>query len=182
MRYLALLRGINVGGNTLIKMAALKECFESLGFQKVRTYINSGNVIFETDESNTTALARMIEERIEQSFSHSVKVVVFSRDEWRDIIEAAPQQWGSDMERYRYNLLVLLPPTTAQDAIEQCGQPKPDIEFAEAGERVIYQGAQWKAITRTNYAKIVGKPIYKQMTIRNYNTSIKLLSLLEADS
>lgn len=182
MRYVALLRGINVGGNTLIKMAALRECVESLGFQEVRTYINSGNVLFETDEADTVVLAQSLEQAITKTFRHEVRVVVFTHDEWRAIIENAPMKWGHDSENYRYNLLVLLPPTTAVEAMEQCGDPKVDIEFAEPGEGVIYQGAQWRAITRTNYSKIVGKPIYKQMTIRNYNTSVKLLALLESET
>jgi uncharacterized protein (DUF1697 family) len=178
MKYLALLRGINVGGNTLIKMAELKTCFEELGFAHVRTYINSGNVIFSSDETDTLRLAQMIESAIKRAFAHELRVVVFAHGTWRAIIEDAPKRWGQDHETYRYNLLVLLPPVTAEEAVKACGDIKPDIEFADAGEGVIYQGAQWKMIGRTNYSKIIGKPVYKQMTIRNYNTSVKLLKLM----
>lgn len=178
MRYLVLLRGINVGGNTLIKMAELKACFEALGLVDVRTYINSGNVIFSSDETDKLKLAEKLEKAITQSFTHDVRVVVFAHDEWRAIIENAPKQWGKD-ESYRHNLLVLLPPVTAGEAIEAHGDIKPAIEFAVAGEGVIYQGVSWKDIGKTTYAKIVGKPIYKQMTIRNYNTATKLLKLMD---
>lgn len=177
MRYLALLRGINVGGNTLIKMAELKASFEVLGFDDVRTYINSGNVIFSSDEKDKLKLAKMLEAAIAETFTHQVRVVVFTHDEWRTIVESAPKKWGKD-ESYRYNLLVLLPPVTVAEALEQCGEVKAAIEFAEAGQGVIYQGAAWKEIGKTTYSKIVGKPIYKQMTIRNYNTSVKLLKLM----
>lgn len=178
MRYLALLRGINVGGNTLIRMPALKECFEALELQDVRTYIQSGNVIFSSDESDKLKLAKTIEAAITRSFSHEVRVVVFSHDEWRLVVENAPKQWGSD-ESYRYNLLVLLPPATVEQAIEANGEVKPTIEFAEAGQGVIYQGASIKDISKTTYSRIPGKPIYKQMTIRNYNTTTKLLKLMD---
>lgn len=180
MRYLALLRGINVGGNTLIKMAELRACFEELGFDDVRTYINSGNVIFSSDEKDKLKLADMIEAAITKAFSHQVRVVIFTGDEWRTIVEAAPKQWGHD-ELYSHNLLVLLPPMTSEEALKGCGDIKPDIEFAVAGEGVIYQGMSIKDRGRTTYAKIVGKPVYKQMTIRNYNTSVKLLERLDQD-
>lgn len=178
MRYLALLRGINVGGNTLIKMTELKECFESLGFDDVRTYINSGNVIFSSDDKDKLRLAKDIEAAITKSFAHTVRVVVFSYEEWRAVVENAPKHWGKD-DSYRYNLLVLLPPVTSTEAIAATGAVKPAMEFAEAGKGVIYQGASIKDIGKTTYAKIVGTPIYKQMTIRNFNTATKLLKKME---
>lgn len=178
MRYLALLRGINVGGNTLIRMPELKECFEKLGFDDVHTYIQSGNVIFSSDETDKLKLSKKIETAITKSFTHNVRVVVFSHDEWRAVVENAPKQWGKD-ETYRYNLLVLLPPVTATEAIEATGAVKPAIEFAVGGRGVIYQGASWKDIGKTTYAKMVGTPIYKQMTIRNYNTATKLLKKMD---
>lgn len=178
MRYLALLRGINVGGNTLIKMAELKVCFEELGFSDVRTYINSGNVIFSSDETDKLKLARKLELAIKKTFSHDLRVVVFTHPEWKAVIKNAPKQWGND-ETYSHNLLVLLPPVTAKEAVQASGEIKPDIEFAVAGVGVIYQGMSIKDRGKTNYAKIVGKPIYKQITIRNYNTSAKLLKLMD---
>jgi len=178
MRYLALLRGINVGGNTLIRMPALKECFEGLGFSDVRTYIQSGNVIFSSDEKNKTKLAQKIEAAIAKTFSHQIRVVIFTHAEWKAIVESAPKQWGSD-ELYSHNLLVLLPPVTAVEALEATGELKPAIEFAVGGKGVIYQGMSKADRGKTTFAKVIGKPIYKQITIRNYNTATKLLKLME---
>jgi uncharacterized protein (DUF1697 family) len=73
---IAPLRGINVGGRTLVKMADLKNCFENLGFDEVSTYIASGNVLFESDAADTAELATTIEGAIEQRFELPVKVVV----------------------------------------------------------------------------------------------------------
>jgi len=178
VRYLALLRGINVGGNTLIKMPALKECFEALGFSDVRTYINSGNVIFSSDEKDKLKLAEKIEASITKAFTHQVRVVVFSHDEWRAVVESAPQQWGNN-ELYSHNLLVLLPPVTVAEVLEATGELKPTIEFAIGGEGVIYQGMSKVDRGKTTFAKVIGKPIYKQITIRNYNTATKLLKLMD---
>ena len=178
MKYLALLRGINVGGNTLIKMPALKECIEQLGFSDVRTYIQSGNVIFSSDEKDKQKLAKKIETAIAKAFTHAVRVVVFSHDEWKAIVKNAPKKWGND-ELYSHNLIILFPPVTAAEALKASGVLKPAIEFAVAGTGVIYQGMSVKDRGKTTYAKIIGKPIYKQMTIRNYNTATKLLGILE---
>lgn len=180
MRYLALLRGINVGGHTLIRMPALKECFESLGFSGVHTYIQSGNVIFSSDEPDKLKLAETLEAAITKTFSHVVRVVIFSHGEWKLIVKNAPRQWGID-ELYSHNLIVLLPPVTAAEALEASGDIKPAIEFAVAGAGVIYQGMSIQDRGKTNYARIVGKPIYKQMTIRNYNTATKLLKLMDEE-
>lgn len=66
MRYIALLRGINVGGNNKVSMGELKQAFESLGFTNVSTYINSGNVIFDSRETNEVKLVRMCEDSIKK--------------------------------------------------------------------------------------------------------------------
>src|SRR4051812_14903488 len=96
MRYVALLRGINVGGRTLVKMADLVTCFEQLGFAAVSTYIASGNVLFETDESDPAELATTIEAAIEQRFELPVKVVVLDRAAYAAIVGSIPDSWIGD--------------------------------------------------------------------------------------
>jgi Protein of unknown function (DUF1697) len=96
VRYVALLRGINVGGRTLVKMADLKNCFENLGFDEVSTYIASGNVLFESDEGATADLATTIEGAIEQRFELPVKVVVLDHKGYARIVKAIPKPWISD--------------------------------------------------------------------------------------
>src|SRR3954447_350211 len=96
MRYVALLRGVNVGGKTLIKMADLKTCFEELGFDDVSTYIASGNVLFGTSDKDATKLERNIERAIEARFELPVKIVVLDRATYARIVKAIPKAWVGD--------------------------------------------------------------------------------------
>ncbi len=89
MVYVALLRGINVGGKNMIKMAALKLAFEELGLQKVQTYIQSGNVLFQSD-AEEEKLRSLIEAKIEKDFSFSIHVVLRTADELGRIINHCP--------------------------------------------------------------------------------------------
>jgi uncharacterized protein (DUF1697 family) len=94
--YLALLRGINVGGNNMIHMADLKVCLTIAGLTAVRTYIQSGNVIFESPEKNRNTMTKLIEQTIKNQFGADVPIAVFSKQEWQQIITSAPKQWGID--------------------------------------------------------------------------------------
>ena len=177
MKYLILLRGINVGGNNIIKMADLKSCLETAGFENVKTYIQSGNVIFESDENDVEKLTSEIEKLLSKQFNYESKVVVRTHEQMRKIIENAPKWWGESKD-FRHNLLFIKEPMTAVEALKQSGEAKDRIEFAKAGEGVIYLSASIKDITKSNFVRLPSKPIYKQMTIRNFNTSVKLLELM----
>ena len=112
-RYVALLRGINVGGNNLIKMANLKACFEALGFVDVATYIQSGNIVFTTGESGAEKLTRRAEAAIAAAFGCASRVVLRSGRQMRDIVARAPAGFGTQPERYRYHVIFLKAPLTA---------------------------------------------------------------------
>jgi len=86
--YVSMLRGINVGGQKLVKMEKLRSSFEALGFESVKTYIQSGNVVFKARKSSTAALSKKIEEKILQDFGFSVSVITRSSDELDGIINA----------------------------------------------------------------------------------------------
>ena len=88
--YVAFLRGINVGGKRLIKMEDLRRVVESIGLKNVRTFIASGNVLFETSQTNRTALTRKIEKKLLTAFGHDVPVVLLTIDELKDLLRAGP--------------------------------------------------------------------------------------------
>ncbi len=90
IKYVAFLRGINVGGKKLIKMKELARIFELLGSKNVRTYIQSGNVIFDSSEINRDVLARKIEKKILKAFGHEVAVVLQTIDELKEILRRNP--------------------------------------------------------------------------------------------
>jgi uncharacterized protein (DUF1697 family) len=176
--FLALLRGVNVGGNATVGMAALKSALSTASFTDVRSYINSGNLIFSSSQTNTGQLALEIETVIAATFGFHVDVAVFTQSEWTEIITAAPKWWGHDDTR-KHNLLVMLRPSNMDEVMNAIGAIKPGIESDEAGKNVVYQSLSLKDFGKTTTGKLASNPIYKQMTIRNYNTATKLLTLFE---
>lgn len=176
--YIAFLRGINVGGNTLIKMAELKEALTAAGLANVQTYIQSGNVIFSSGINDTEELAALITSSIQKKFNLQVDVAVFTKAEWQQIIESAPEWWGADPE-WKHNLWIMIKPYDMKDVTAAISALKPEIEAVEPGDGVLYQSLSIKYFGRTTTgSKIVSNPIYKRMTIRNFNTATKLRSLL----
>lgn len=181
VKYVALLRGINVGGNSLIKMADLKSCVENIGLQDVSTYINSGNVFFSSSESSEVKLAKKLETAIENTFKLPVRVVVISHDQMKRIIASMPNDWG-EKDGWKYNTLFLLPPYDIDKVIEAMGEPKPDIDIFLPSDGAILQAVEFKSFGRSRTGKLAANPVYKQMTIRNLNTTRKLLELMEKNT
>jgi uncharacterized protein (DUF1697 family) len=179
MNYLALLRGVNVGGKGLIRMSELKACLEKAGFAEVRTYIQSGNVLFVAAKAETGRLAQKMEAAIEKKFAMKVGVVVFAEIEWREIVERAPKSWGENKD-WKHNVLALLPGTNAAAVMEAAGALKPEIEAMTAGRGVLYQSLSVDSFGRTSSSKLAGHPIYRRITVRNINTARKLAELLQS--
>jgi uncharacterized protein (DUF1697 family) len=178
MNYVALLRGINVGGNTLIKMAELRECLQASGLKNVTTYIQSGNLLFSSDETNTLSLAKKIEKEITNTFGHTVPTVVFGQAQFSRMLANTPQDWCAD-PKWKYNLLFLIPPYNIDEVLHDIGELKPGIEALVPGPGVMYQAINYKMYGRATSAKIASKPVYKKITIRNPRTGAKLLELLQ---
>lgn len=176
-RYVALLRGINVGGKNVIPMAKLKACFEKEGLENVSTYIASGNVLFES-----SVPAARLEQRIEQicssAFSYTASIVLRSDKQLRDVLAKAPDGFGSEPSKYRYDVLFLKAPLTSKAALKGVAT-KPGVDTAHAGPGVLYFSRLVVKATQSQLNKIVGTPIYKSLTIRNWNTTTKLVSLVQ---
>ena len=175
--YVALLRGINVGGKNLIKMPALKTAFEREGFGDVSTYIQSGNVLFSASESRSAALTDRIEGMLATSFDYVPTVVVRSKRQMEAIVDGAPRTFGSRPSEYRYDVIFLKEPLTARKAIAEV-PTNPAVDTAHAGTGVLYFSRLTAKATASRLGKIVGAPIYPSVTIRNWNTTTKLLSLM----
>jgi uncharacterized protein (DUF1697 family) len=179
-RYVALLRGINVGGNNLIKMAALKACFEKQGFADVATYIQSGNVLFTASGPGAAAkLALGIEAALAAAFDYKATIVLRSQKEMRAVVARAPAGFGAQPDKYRYDVIFLRAPLTAAAALEDVPM-KPGVDQAHAGPGVLYFSRLIAKATSSRLGKVVAMPMYKSMTIRNWNTTTKLLQLLDA--
>ncbi|HSJ83592.1 MAG TPA: DUF1697 domain-containing protein [Acidimicrobiia bacterium] len=177
-RYVALLRGINVGGKNSIKMPALKECFQANGFEDVSTYIQSGNVIFSAAGAGAGELASRIEAMLASTFDLPLRVVLRSRAQMRTVVNRAPDGFGSDPARHRYDVIFLRPPLTAERAMKSVST-KPGVDQARPGTGVLYFSRLISKATQSHMSRIIGLPVYQDMTIRNWNTTSKLLALLE---
>jgi uncharacterized protein (DUF1697 family) len=175
--FVALLRGVNVGGNNMISMRSLKESFESLGFTNVSTYINSGNIIFKTKENDARKLEKKIEQMLSKEYELDSKVVLRSLSEMASLIKSLPRSWGADTN-WRYNV-VFLGHSIDSKAILADIQVKNDIEDVFYVPGTLLWSAQINELTRTNMLKLSSRKIYQDMTIRNLNTTRKLYELMK---
>lgn len=173
--YVALLRGINVGGNNVIKMADLKACFEGMGFVGVRTYIQSGNVVFASPRTDRAWLTKRIEKTLSRTFSCESPVVLRSHQELAAVIAAAPRGFGK-VTGYRHYVVFLKEPVTPEEAMEEV-KVKEGVDRAAAGPGVLYFSTLLSAASRSALTRVIGTPIYRSMTIRNWNTTAKLADL-----
>ena len=177
--YVALLRGINVGGNNLIKMPALKACFERHGFRNVATYIQSGNVLFSAPGSAQAALERRLEALLSETFGYRANVVLRSSKQMQNIVRSAPEGFGTKPEKYRYDVIFLKAPVTAPSALKLVPM-KEGVDQAHAGKGVLYFSRLISKATQSRLGKLVALPLYQSVTIRNWNTTTAIVRLLEA--
>jgi uncharacterized protein (DUF1697 family) len=176
-RYVALLRGINVGGRNLIRMAALKAIFEDQGFRNVATYIQSGNVIFESQETSFK-LVRKIEDMLAAAFGYEASVVLRSRTQMRSVVDRSPAGFGSQPARYRYDVLFLKAPLSAS-AVVKTVPIKEEVDEVHAGPGVLYFSRLISKATQSRFSRFASTPVYRNITNRNWNTTVKLLELME---
>ncbi|MFP8782687.1 DUF1697 domain-containing protein [Planococcus plakortidis] len=176
MIYAALLRGINVGGNNKISMKELKEVFEQAGLSSVKTYINSGNIVFK-DARNKEQVTLVLEEAIFERFGLRIKVLVYSFDEYSRIAQAVPPEWAND-ERLKSDVLFLWEQADDEGVLEQLTL-KPGIGRVQYVPGAILWSVDRGDVTKSGMAKIVGTKLYKLVTVRNVNTVRKIYKLMK---
>ena len=183
--YVILVRGVNVGGKNKLPMAGLKKCLEELGFSNVSTYIASGNLFLESDKRPDEMKAQ-IEEALPKKFkldSDLIKVLVLSRKQFQAVIDNKPEGFGEQPDTYHSDAIFLVD----IDAVEAFSvfNPREGVDKVWQGDGVIYSQRLSAQRTKSRLNKIMVSPAYKSMTIRNWNTTTKLLEILnkiDADS
>jgi uncharacterized protein (DUF1697 family) len=173
----ALLRGINVGGNNVIAMADLCQVVADAGMDDVRTYIQSGNVLFASDRPRASLEAHL-ETTLAQAFGRPLTVVVRSHHQMRNVVTKAPEGFGASPDTYHCDAVFLRSPLTPAGAMEVV-QLRDGVDEVWPGTGVIYFARLSAQRTRSKMHKIVGTPQYRLMTIRSWSTTTKLLALLD---
>ena len=177
MIYVALLRGINVGGKNKVAMKELKVVFEDAGMTDVRTYINSGNVVFSTTMRGKARLVELLEDAIEDHFGFRINVVVRDLKSMKATIKALPSKWTND-QKMKCDVMFLWDDVDRPSVIKEL-KIKPELEDVKYVKGAILWRVDKKDVTRSGMMRMAGTPLYKRMTIRNCNTARKLLELME---
>jgi uncharacterized protein (DUF1697 family) len=175
--FVALLRGVNVGGNNMISMSALKKSFETMGFTDVVTYINSGNIIFKSKEADARKLESKIERMLSKEYELGSKVVLRSLAEMAELVQSVPRNWGGD-SNWRYNVIFLRHTIDSEKILAEL-EVKKDIEEVVYRPGTLLWSAQISELTRGNMLKLSTRKMYQDMTIRNLNTTRKLHELMK---
>ncbi len=173
--HLALLRGINVGGKNLVRMAELREAFEGLGLDDVATYINSGNVLFRSPRQPAALMAERIETALAERFGIELKIVLLTRAQLQRVIEDAPPGFGGP--DHRCDVIFLRKPLTVKlvfDVLEL----KEGVDQAWPGKGVVYFSRLDARASSSRLSKFAGRPEYKSVTVRSWSTTKKLGTLM----
>lgn len=178
MKYAALLRGVNVGGKNLIAMTALRACLEQAGLLNVRTLIQSGNVVFEASERGAAKVTGIVEGAISATMGIPSRIVLLTHEQLRAVVANAPRGWERRTD-LRRNIAFLRPGVTAAEAAEHV-DVKPGVDAVTVGKGVLYMSTVLAKAGQSGLPKLVGKPVYREMTIRTYGTCQKLLAMMDA--
>lgn len=176
-QYVALLRGINVGGRNIVAMAELRQAFEVAGYKAVRTYIQTGNVLFDSDVP-PASLPDDLEAMLERRFGAPLVVVLRSQVELRNVVDEAPAGFGTQPASYHSDVIFLKAPLSSQQAMRVV-DVREGVDAAWPGTGVVYFARLSERRAQSRMSRIVGTPEYRKMTIRNWTTTTKLLRLLD---
>lgn len=179
MKYVALLRGVNAGGNRKVPKAEFQAVLESLGLTDVLVYINSGNAVFSSDQP---VAAATVQSALEKHFGFDIATLVLPAAQVQAIADAIPPHWQNDAPTpqktgHQSNVLYLFGELDSPETIEQLGY-NPEIEELVYLPGAILQRISRADQTKSSLQKATSKKLYQQMTVRNVNTARKLAELV----
>jgi uncharacterized protein (DUF1697 family) len=175
--YLALLRGINVGGKNLVKMADLRAAFESMELADVQSYIASGNVVFRAPRQKREGLAARIEAELTAEFGIDLKIVLLTESLLRGVVAGAPRGFGGD--DHLSDVVFMRKPLTVKKAMSVV-ELREGVDRVWPGKGVIYFSRLAAKATSSKLNKVASAPEYSNMTIRSWSTTTKLAALMES--
>jgi uncharacterized protein (DUF1697 family) len=179
VNYLALLRGINVGGKSLLKMADLRAAFEEMEFGEVETYIQSGNVLFRAPRQKREQLATRIESDLSRRFGRELRVVLLTEAQLRAVVAGAPRGFGS--ESHLCDVIFLRKPLTVSRALRLV-ELRDGVDSVWEGKGVLYFSRLASRASGSRLSRFVALPEYQNVTVRSWSTTRKLLELVDSRS
>lgn len=178
MKYIALLRGINISGKNKISMSELKKELEENKYQNVATYLNSGNIIFEINVNSKETIMQDISRVIKSKFDFEIPIFIMTSFELEDILNNAPKWWGTDSKEIYDNLIFMIPPLKYEEVYNAIGTPKEDIEKIKEYNNAIFWSYDLKNYRKSNWwSKTASTNIKDKITIRTANTIKKVLEI-----
>lgn len=177
-KYIALLRGINISGKNIVSMSLLKIAFEEIGFLNVSTYINSGNVLFSSESTDKVEISSRCSAMVKEKFALDIPVAIISIKELSEALDNAPEWWDVNSDEEVIHLAIFLIPLVAiEEVYKAVGEAKPEYEQVGYYNNVIFWSASRATLSKTRWYKIASSSVNSKVTIRNANTTKKLLFL-----
>lgn len=175
MKYVMLLRGVNVGGQRRVEMARLKQLLASMGFSDVATYINSGNIVFASEK---TPQESDIGSAIKDEFGFEVPMLILTAKDITAIAKAIPEDWTSNHTNQKSDVLYLFDKVNSPEIIDRI-RPRPEFEDVRYVDHAVLSHVARNYQTKSCLLKLMGTDLYKQMTIRNVITARKLAEMVK---
>jgi len=135
--FISMLRGINLGGHKMIRMAELKSLYEALDLVNVKTYVQSGNVVFDSPERDASKLASLIEAQIERSFGHAVSILIRSPNDFQRIVDTNPFLHGRNEDPAKLHVTFLYS-SPSKSQLSNLGVPKGEADEFFVGNQEIF--------------------------------------------
>ena len=177
IKYITLLRGINISGKNKISMTELKKEFKQLGYKEIITYLNSGNIIFNSNITNKDTIKNNIQLMIKSKFSLDIPIFIITSQELEELLNNNPNWWGKNDKETYDNIIFIIPPTTYNDVISVIGSPN-EYEKIKEYNNNIFWSYSLKNYRKTNWwSKTASTSISKNITIRTANTMKKILEI-----
>jgi uncharacterized protein (DUF1697 family) len=178
-KYIVLLRGVNVGGKSKMSMSELKKCLEELGYAGVQTYIASGNVILKS-QKKPSEIREEIEKALPNRFelkNDSILVLVLTPLDIKNVVDSKPKGFGESPTKYHSDVIFMIDATVLSGL--KAFSPKEGVDTIWPGKKVIYSQRLSSKRTQSRLNRVMSHPLYKNMTVRNWNTVTKLYSLVK---
>ena len=177
-RYIALLRGINISGKNKLPMEELRKGVSSLGYADVRSYLNSGNLLFSTAGTDEAVLAADIRAMIAERFGLDIPVYILAQEKLAQLLAQALDRWDTPDKTLYDNLIFVLPTAAAENIAAMIGEATPGLERIQLCGDVIFRGFDLARHSKANrWKKTASAGIGEHLTIRTANTLKKLLTL-----